>query len=145
MVLEQRSRPVGRLGRMFTRAVKRLQPELPAAALPARALGSAVTDCAVYVNGVRQGSRLDIAEAHAMTRRRRNCFVWLGLFEPGRAELAHIAAVFGLHELTVEKAATTGQRPTVEVYPDLTVLVLRTARYVEHAELTETSEVVDTG
>jgi magnesium transporter len=38
-----------------------------------------------------------------------------------------------------------GHRPAAETIGDVTRLVLRTARYVEHEELTATSEVVDTG
>jgi magnesium transporter len=47
--------------------------------------------------------------------------------------------------VTVEQAQADGHRPAVEKQGDVTLLVLRTAQYVEHAELTETSEVVDTG
>jgi magnesium transporter len=56
-----------------------------------------------------------------------------------------VAEVFGLHELTVEQTLVGGNRPAVESIGDVTRLVLRTARYVEHEELTATSEVVDTG
>src|SRR5204862_3017216 len=53
--------------------------------------------------------------------------------------------VFGLHELSVEDAIKSGQRPKVEQYGDMTFVSMRTARYIEHAELTETSEVVESG
>jgi magnesium transporter len=43
------------------------------------------------------------------------------------------------------RARADGHRPVVEKQGDVTLLVLRTAQYVQHAELTETSEVVDTG
>jgi magnesium transporter len=56
-----------------------------------------------------------------------------------------VAEVFGLHELTVEQTVVGGHRPAVESIGDVTRLVLRTARYVEHEELTADSEVVDTG
>jgi magnesium transporter len=46
----------------------------------------------------------------------------------------------------VEDAVKAGQRPKLEqIGDDVYFLVLRTARYVEHAELTENSEVVETG
>jgi magnesium transporter len=105
----------------------------------------AVVDCALYVNGQRQPGHSHYADAYAQARRRRNAFVWLGLHEPDAAVMADVGATFGLHELTVEQALTDGHRPAVETHGDVTLLVLRTARYVEHAELTETSEVVDTG
>lgn len=42
-------------------------------------------------------------------------FVWLGLFEPTRAELDMVADVFGLPKLLVEDAANTSQRPKFEL------------------------------
>lgn len=42
-------------------------------------------------------------------------FVWLGLFEPTRAELDMVANVFDLPKLLVEDAANTSQRPKFEL------------------------------
>jgi magnesium transporter len=42
-------------------------------------------------------------------------FVWLGLFEPTRAELDMVADVFELPKLLVEDAANTAQRPKFEL------------------------------
>jgi magnesium transporter len=56
-----------------------------------------------------------------------------------------VADVFGLHELAVEEATSTTHRPKIEQYGEHVKFVLRTARYVEHAELNEWSEVVETG
>jgi magnesium transporter len=107
---------------------------------------SAVVDCALYVDGERIPEPIHYAEALAVARRERNAFVWLGLFEPGAAEMATIAEAFGLHELAVEDVVKGEQRPKLEQFGDeVSFLVLRTARYVEHDELTETSEVVETG
>src|SRR4051794_1387972 len=86
---------------------------------------------------LRRGGR----QAH----RHRGAVVWLGLHEPDRATMRSIADAFDLHELTLEQALVGGHRPAVESIGDVTRLVLRTARYVEHEELTATSEVVDTG
>ena len=72
-------------------------------------------------------------------------FVWLGLHEPDADEFADIAAVFDLHELPVEDAIGAFQRPKIERYGDMVFAALRTTRYVEHQELTEYSEVVETG
>ena len=106
---------------------------------------SAIVDCAVYVDGVRRDEQWSYAEALAQARRARNGFVWLGLLEPTVAELTGIAEVFDLHELWVEDAVKSGQRPKVERFGEVTFMSLRTARYVEHAQLTETSEVVESG
>ncbi|WP_435208659.1 magnesium and cobalt transport protein CorA [Micromonospora sp. bgisy143] len=112
---------------------------------PRRSNPDAVVDCAVYVNGRREPGRPHYDDAYARARRGRNAFVWLGLHEPGPAVLAAVGRTFGLDELTVEQALADGHRPTVQRHGPVTLLVLRTAGYVEHAELTDTSEVIDTG
>jgi magnesium transporter len=109
------------------------------------ARGSSIVDCAIYVDGIRQPGEWNYTEALAEARRTRNGFVWLGLKEPTEAELNEMAEVFDLHELTIEDATKAGQRPKIERYGDMTFLTLRTARYVEHSELTESSEVVESG
>ncbi len=106
---------------------------------------SAIVDCALYVDGVRQSGEWSYPQALAHAQQAGNGFVWLGLKEPSITELTRIADVFTLHELWVEDAAKSGQRPKVERYGDVTFMTLRTARYVEHAQLTETSEVVESG
>jgi magnesium transporter len=106
---------------------------------------SAVIDCGFYVDGLRQPGRWDYAEALDAARRKSGAFVWLGLHEPGIEEMAGIAATYGLHELAVEDVVKAAQRPKLEQFGEVSFLVLRTARYIEHGELTETSEVVETG
>jgi magnesium transporter len=106
---------------------------------------SGVVDCAFYVDGLRQPNKWDYRDALTAARRSGNGFVWLGLKEPDAGELADIADVFDLHELAVEDAVKSHQRPKVERYSDMTFVTMRTARYVEHAELTENSEVVESG
>ena len=147
-------RPSGAgLGRAIAapvRAVTRLLAVAPGAALrraPAapHRTGSAVVDCAVYVDGVRQPGEWTYAKALAAARKREDAFVWLGLHEPGPEDLEGIAGVFELDEFAVEDAIKGGQRPKLEQYGNMTFLVLRTTRYVEHQELTETSEIVETG
>ncbi|MDR7277019.1 magnesium and cobalt transport protein CorA [Catenuloplanes atrovinosus] len=123
---------------------------LPAPAGPGRPVAPrenphAVVDCAVYTQGRRRPGRPHYADAYAAARRARGAYVWLGLHEPDAALMAEVGRVFGLHELTVAQALTDGHRPVVERHGDVTLLVLRTARYVEHDDLTATSEVVDTG
>ncbi|MEU6996298.1 magnesium and cobalt transport protein CorA [Streptomyces sp. NPDC046465] len=111
-----------------------------------RDAASAVVDCAVY----RDGARLECADAltphEAMLEvRRRGGFAWIGLHEPTEAEFAGIAAEFGLHPLAVEDAVHAHQRPKLERYDDTLFTVFKTIHYVEHTELTATSEVVETG
>jgi magnesium transporter len=106
---------------------------------------SAIVDCALYVDGKREPGHWHYEEALAAARERPRAFVWLGLHEPAEAELADIANTFELHELTIEDALKEFQRPKIERYGDMIFAVLRTTRYVGHTELTESSEVVETG
>ena len=117
-------------------------PPTPAPAGPDR---SAVVDCALYVDGRRQPGDWTYAEALAAARREEHGFVWIGLHQPELAEMTAIAETYGLHELAVEDAVKAEQRPKLEQFGEVSFLVLRTARYCEHTELTENSEVVETG
>ncbi|GAA2622051.1 magnesium/cobalt transporter CorA [Dactylosporangium fulvum] len=135
-----------RVGRLLGRMLQQFQPHerLPHL-LPGQDPDDAVVDCALYVRGVRQPGRPSFEDAYAAARRRRNGFVWLGLFEPTWAQLAVVADLVGLDEAAVDQTLARDRRPAVERRGDVTVLTLRTARYVDHVELTATSEVVDTG
>jgi magnesium transporter len=113
-------------------------------ATPVRRAGQdVVVDCAVYVDGRRQAP---VAPEHALRAAAGlGGFVWLGLYEPTEDELTAISERYGLHPLAVEDAVYAHQRPKLEHYDDALFMVLKTARYVEHEQLTATSEVVDTG
>jgi len=106
---------------------------------------SAVVDCAVYVDGIRRKGDWGYAEALRAAREQRNAFVWLGLHEPTDEEMVGIAEAYGLHPLAVEDAINAGQRPKLEQFGDVSFLALRTIRYVGKGEITETSEIVETG
>ncbi|WP_374194094.1 CorA family divalent cation transporter [Streptomyces sp. MBT97] len=69
----------------------------------------------------------------------------VGLHEPTNDEFAGIAELFDLHPLAVEDAVEAHQRPKVERYGETLFAVFKTVCYVEHEELTATSEVVNTG
>ncbi|AYV26588.1 magnesium/cobalt transporter CorA [Streptomyces sp. CJ_13] len=113
---------------------------------PARSpLGSAVVNCVVYHEGVRQEGCAEVEEALRRVRKTGEGFVWIGLHEPSQEEIAGLAALFGLHPLAVEDAVNAHQRPKAERYDDTLFSVFKTVRYVEHEELTATSEVVETG
>jgi magnesium transporter len=138
-----------RAARVWTAPLKRvvgrvIGPDGDRPAQPSRPAGTSVVDCAVYVDGVRQPGGAGYRESFE-TVRQGGGFVWLGLHEPTAAELADVAEVFGLDELAVEDALTGDTRPKIDRYGEVTFFALRTARYVEHPELTETSEVVETG
>ncbi|MFC9131505.1 magnesium and cobalt transport protein CorA [Streptomyces sp. NPDC057099] len=113
---------------------------------PARSpLGSTVVNCVVYRDGLRGPESDSVEDAVRQVRKHRGSFVWLGLHEPGEEEIAGVAELFGLHPLAVEDAVHAHQRPKVEQYGDVLFAVFKTVTYVEHAELTSTSEVVNTG
>jgi magnesium transporter len=113
---------------------------------PARSpLGSAVVNCVIYRDGVRQEAASTVEESVARVRKHGHGFVWLGLHEPTGTEFARVAELFGLHPLAVDDAVHAHQRPKVERYGDVLFAVFKSVAYVEHAELTATSEVVDTG
>jgi magnesium transporter len=108
-----------------------------------RAGTDVVVDCAVYVDGQRQAP---VAPEEALAAAvAQGGFVWLGLYEPTEEELTSISARYGLHPLAVEDAVYAHQRPKLEHYDEALFMVLKTATYVEHEELTATSEVVETG
>ncbi|WP_447036727.1 magnesium and cobalt transport protein CorA [Streptomyces sp. DSM 118878] len=113
---------------------------------PARSpLGSSVVNCVTYREGVRQSPARDLVESVERIRKSDDGFVWLGLHEPTEEEFAGIADLFDLHPLAVEDAVHAHQRPKVERYDHTLFAVFKTVCYVEHSELTATSEVVDTG
>ncbi|MFD7920222.1 magnesium and cobalt transport protein CorA [Streptomyces sp. NPDC059740] len=114
------------------------------ATVRAQHLNSAVVDCGVYRDGRRVSDRVSPAEAMAEVREQGG-FAWIGLHEPTENEFAEIAAEFGLHPLAVEDAVHAHQRPKLERYDDTLFTVFKTVHYVEHTELTATSEVVETG
>jgi magnesium transporter len=137
---------LGRVGGL--RGVARLTRRRPRVDLshPARSpLGSSVVNCVMYQEGVRVPVGGDLADAVRHVRRDRDGFVWLGLHEPTDAEFADVAELFDLHPLAVEDAVEAHQRPKLERYGDTLFAVFKTVCYVEHEELTATSEVVDTG
>jgi magnesium transporter len=113
---------------------------------PARSpLGSSVVNCVVYRGGIRQPGTDTVEEAVRRVRKHGHDFVWLGLHEPSETEFARVAELFDLHPLAVEDAVQAHQRPKLESYGDVLFAVFKTVTYVEHEQLTATSEVVDTG
>ncbi|WP_405683287.1 magnesium and cobalt transport protein CorA [Streptomyces sp. NBC_00057] len=132
--------------RILRRAVRRAYRRKVDLSHPARSpLGSAVVNCVIYEDGVRQPAACSTDEALRRVRKSGRGFVWIGLHKPSETEFAGIAELFGLHPLAVEDAVHAHQRPKVERYDETLFAVFKTCRYVEHGELTATSEVVDTG
>ena len=96
-----------------------------------------IVDCAHYQDGHRRDDG-PVSLEEAAARRDEGGFVWLGLFEPTEAEMDQVRLLFGLHELAVEDALNSHQRPKIEIHDkDLRLVILRTARYGEEAEEVE--------
>ena len=64
---------------------------------------------------------------------RPECFVWVALKDPDPGELAMMQHEFGLHDLAVEDARKTNQRPKLDEYGDELFCVLKTIE-IEHEE-----------
>ena len=96
-----------------------------------------IVDCAHYTDGRRRDDG-PVSLEEAAARRDEDGFVWLGLFEPGEAEMDQVRRLFGLHELAVEDSLNSHQRPKIESYDKgLQLVILRTARYDDDAEAVE--------
>jgi magnesium transporter len=137
---------LGRVGGL--RKVARLARRRPRVDLshPARSpLGSSVVNCVTYRDGVRVPGGGDLVDTVERVRKSGGGFVWLGLHEPTDDEFAGIAELFDLHPLAVEDAVEAHQRPKLERYGETLFAVFKTVCYVEHEQLTATSEVVNTG
>ncbi len=100
-----------------------------------------IVDCAHYVGGSRQHEGPLDLETAAACARERSGFVWLGLHEPAAAELNEVGAAFGLHELAVEDAGSSHQRPKIEDYDGSFFVVVKTAHYDDEREEVEFGEV----
>jgi magnesium transporter len=62
---------------------------------------------------------------------RKDCFVWVAMYEPTPAELKEMQEEFGLHPLAVEDASHGHQRPKIEEYGDSLFTVLKTVEMKE--------------
>jgi magnesium transporter len=105
---------------------------------------SALVDCAVYRDGVRQEDCSTWQEALDNVRRNRSGFVWIGLHEPTENQLTPIAEAFDLHPLAVEDAVVAHQRPKLDRYDEALFAVVKTVHYDSEGE-SSTTEVVETG
>jgi magnesium transporter len=68
-------------------------------------------------------------------------FAWIDLHEPSDAELLQAQRLFGLHDLAVEDAQASHQRPKVERYGDALAVVLCTLRYLDDVQAVSTGQV----
>ncbi len=89
-----------------------------------------IVDYAVYEHGHRVPDQPPLDELYERCHEIGG-FVWIGLHEPTHDELDSVSREFGLHALAVEDAVKAHQRPKLERYGDVLLLVLKTARWDE--------------
>ncbi len=102
-----------------------------------------IVDSAIYRGGTRLSvdcSTRDYAQLRARAAADGG-FVWVGLLEPSRDELAEVAEAFHLHHLAVDDAFKAHQRPKVETYDGFLFLILKTLWYVDEEDAVETGEI----
>jgi magnesium transporter len=102
-----------------------------------------IVDSALYRDGVRVNvdcDKDDLSRLRDLATTDHD-FVWVGLHEPGAAELDRVAEIFALHPLAVEDAVHAHQRPKLERYEDGLFLVLKTLWYVDEEDAVETGEI----
>jgi magnesium transporter len=117
-------------------------PQAPLAPVSTEATSSVIA-WAWYVDGVRKPAA-SLTEAARLACDGKG-FVWLGLKDPEDSDVLALSSQFDLHPLAVEDAVHGHTRSKLETFGDDLFMVISTVSYVEHEELTETSEVVATG
>ncbi len=105
-------------------------------------IASAVVDCGVYEGGERVGGRIELEAALEKAAACTAGFAWIGLHDPSSQVVEAVGAHFDLHPLAVEDAVHAHQRPKLDTFGDSLLLVLKTARYVDHEELVEIGEIL---
>jgi magnesium transporter len=100
-----------------------------------------ILDCAIYEEGRRRDGKVDLPHAYKACRDH-GCFAWIGLLEPSVEEFDSLRREFDLHPLAVEDAIHAHERPKLEMYEDMALLVLKTARYVDPNEVVKLGEIL---
>ncbi len=99
-----------------------------------------IVDYALYQNGLRYQEQSNLGELISKAKSEGG-FVWLGLAEPSVEEFEKIMGDFQFHPLAIEDAVAAHQRPKYEEYPEVQVMVLKTAFYEEAGSLISTGEI----
>ncbi len=86
----------------------------------------AIVNCAAYADGCRVAN-VDISDISEVLKQE-DRFIWIGLHEPEEEMLKQVQREFGLHDLAIEDALHSHQRPKLEAYGETLFIVLRTAQ-----------------
>ncbi len=87
-----------------------------------------IVDCGGYAEGRRRPGPLSLEDA-ADWLADPDHFLWLGLRLPDESELDQVEAVLGIDKDALDEARSPHVRPVLSTRPELTWLVVRTARY----------------
>ena len=79
-------------------------------------------NCVAYQNGVKLAN--PPIENISDYLNKPDCFVWVALFDADNAELEQMQQIFGLHDLVIEDARHSYQRPKIEEYDDSLFVVM---------------------
>lgn len=85
--------------------------------------------------------RQQVADLARTARSKPRQFVWIGLFEPSRAELSLVQDVFDLPPLQVDDAANHHQRPKVEFEDSAALVIVKILSYYEQTSDVETGQL----
>jgi magnesium transporter len=85
--------------------------------------------------------REQLAKLYAQAQTQRGQFVWIGLFEPARAELQLVEDVFELPTLQVEDAGNHRQRPKVEFEDNSALVIVKILSYYDQTSDVETGQL----
>jgi magnesium transporter len=110
--------------------------------MSAEEIATAVVDCGLYEGGKRLGGRIELETALEQASACTDGFAWIGLHDPSPGVVEAVGEHFQLHPLAVEDAVHAHQRAKLDTFGDSLLLVLKTARYVDHEELVEIGEIL---
>ena len=93
-------------------------------------------DCHLYSRGVSTVIPLDDVSEHITDR---SNFIWIELKSPDSETIRKLGEEFGLHELALEDAIATRQRPKLEEYGEHLFIAMRTVQlWEDKTEMGET-------
>lgn len=68
-------------------------------------------------------------------------FIWLGLLQPSKLEMAQVGEVFGLDHLLMEDSLNPHQRAKMDIRPDHLMVVFKVISYIEETSAVETGQI----
>ncbi|TDQ53067.1 magnesium/cobalt transporter CorA [Actinorugispora endophytica] len=102
-----------------------------------------MTECAIYRAGGREQVDGDISDAlDAILLKDEDAFCWIDLHEPTEEEFKLASEELNLHPLAVEDALNSHQRPKLERYDKVVLVVIKALTYDEATQDVEDGEIL---